>query len=372
MSLEFGNLKPAYAIDNGGIGTRRSAGGRGATRIMARMVRIFVYEHITALGLGREAGSPGHSLFVEGRAMFDAIRGDFAAIPGVEVLSGPPEDFGKLAAKADWSFVIAPETDGVLLKLAEEVERVGGRLLGPSPDAIALTTDKYALFQHWKRRGVRTPETVLVPESPPSWPCVVKLRDGAGSEGMRLVRTEEEYQVFSGFRVAQPFRPGTPASIAFMIGPHDTIALPATFQLISTDGLFRYGGGLMPIAPALATRAETLGRAALAGLPGLLGYVGVDLIHGDTEDFAVEINPRLTTAYIGVRALLDGNPAGILLDLASRPRQRSEFARDPSLRPRTRPARRVAFLPDGRTRSDPAYDFWNDPGEFLRNRTFFS
>ncbi len=123
------------------------------------MVRIFVYEHITALGLGREAGSPGHSLFVEGRAMLDAIRGDFAAIPGVEVLSGPPEDFGKLAAEADWSFVIAPETDGVLLKLAEEVVRVGGRLLGPSPAAIALTSDKYALFQLVDKslRGSRRP-----------------------------------------------------------------------------------------------------------------------------------------------------------------------------------------------------------------------
>jgi predicted ATP-grasp superfamily ATP-dependent carboligase len=76
------------------------------------MTRIFVYEHITAHGIGRDPASPEHSLHVEGRAMFDAIRADFAAIAGVEVLTGGPEDFAELAARGDWSFVIAPETDG--------------------------------------------------------------------------------------------------------------------------------------------------------------------------------------------------------------------------------------------------------------------
>ncbi len=325
---------------------------------MARMPQIFVYEHITALGLGREAGSPGHSLFLEGRAMLYAICDDLQAIPGVEVPVGGSDDFSNLAAEADWSFVIAPETDGVLLKLAEEVVRVGGRLLGPGPAAIALTSDKYALFRHWQQRGVRTPETVLVPELPPSWPCVVKLRDGAGSEGMRLLRTEAEYGECSGFRVAQPFCPGIPVSIAFLIGPHDSVALPATFQLISTDGQFRYGGGLWPIAPELAARAERLGRAALLGAPGLLGFIGIDLILGDaadgTEDFAIEINPRLTTSYVGLRSWFDGNLAELLLDLMSRP------SALPDSLPRSKSSR-VAFSTSGNVRIDTTQDHWAAP-----------
>ena len=319
------------------------------------MTRIFVYEHISAQGLGREPDSPGHSLFVEGRAMFGATCEDFAAITGVEVLVGSSDDFGKLAAESDWSFVIAPETDGVLLRLANEVERVGGRWLGPSPDAIALASDKFAMYRHWKQRGVRTPETVLVPELPPSWPCVVKRRDGAGSEGMRLVRTEAEYWDLSGSMIAQPFCPGIPVSIAFLIGPHDTIALPPCFQLISTDGQFRYGGGLLPIAPELAARAERLGRVALVGVPELLGYIGVDLILGDTadarEDFAVEINPRLTTSYVGLRAWFDGNLMELLLDLMSRPREL------PHSLPRST-IRRVAFSASGNIRIDTFQDHW--------------
>ena len=349
------------------------AEGRGATRIITPMLRIFVYEHITALGLGREAGSPGHSLFVEGRAMLDAIRGDFAAIPGVEVLSGPPEDFGKLAAEADWSFVIAPETDGVLLKLAEEVERVGGRLLGPSPAAIALTSDKYALYKHWRKFGIRTPKTVLWPELPKRWPSVAKLRDGAGSEGMKLVKCEEEYAALSGSRIAQPFCPGIPASIAFLVGAKKAIPLPATFQYISTDGQFRYGGGLLPLAKKLNYRAEIMGFSALSSIPGLLGYVGVDLILGDSrdgdKDCVLEINPRLTTSYIGLRALFEVNLAEQLLALnpTSQRRKPRDFEALSCLEQLVPPARRVAFLPDGRTQIDPTYCSWKDPSEFSEN-----
>ena len=339
-------------------------------------MRIFVYEHITAHGLARDPGSPKHSLFVEGRAMFHAIRDDFAAIPGVEVLTGTPEEFPRLAASADWSVVIAPETDGVLLKLASEVERVGGRLLGPSPAAIALTSDKFALYQHWQRRGVPTPATVLVPDPPPGWPCVVKRRDGAGSEGMKLVESAAEYRTLSGSIIAQPFCAGTPASIVFLVGGSESIPLPATFQCISADGQFRYGGGLIPISPALQVRAEMLALRALEQIPGLLGYVGVDLLLGEaadgTEDSAIEINPRLTTSYVGVRASQEVNLAEMMLDLASRRREPTESGSEQRLRRLPPPARRVAFSASGNIRVDPYYDFWADPSEFSQNRTFFS
>jgi predicted ATP-grasp superfamily ATP-dependent carboligase len=51
----------------------------------------------------------------------------------------------------------------------------------------------------------------------------------------------------------------------------------------------------------------------------LAGYVGVDVVLGDTEDGsqdqAIEINPRLTTSYIGLRRLARDNLAEALLAL---------------------------------------------------------
>ena len=36
-------------------------------------MRCFVYEYMTATGLGREPGSPEHAMYLEGRAMRDAL-----------------------------------------------------------------------------------------------------------------------------------------------------------------------------------------------------------------------------------------------------------------------------------------------------------
>ncbi len=51
-----------------------------------------------------------------------------------------------------------------------------------------------------------------------------------------------------------------------------------------------------------------------------MGYLGVDLILGDhddgSRDFVIEINPRLTTSYVGLRAASRSNLAQAMLDVA--------------------------------------------------------
>lgn len=292
------------------------------------MPRVFVYEHVTATSLGRDPASPEHSLFVEGRAMLSAVTADFAAVPGVDLLHfpdvGSPDDFARLAAAADWTLLIAPETGGELERLARAVIAVGGRLLGPSPDGISLTSDKLWLGEVWERlwvrngcerRAVPTPYTFAEAE-PLFYPLVYKPRDGCGSEETYLIHSAEELAALpvDPDRLIQEFVPGQPASIAFLVGPKQTIPLLPTFQHISTDGRFRYRGGETPIPTDLAERAVTLGIRAVEAVAGLSGYVGVDLVLGD-RDVAIEINPRLTTSYVGLRALAETNLAGAMLDV---------------------------------------------------------
>ena len=35
-------------------------------------------------------------------------------------------------------------------------------------------------------------------------------------------------------------------------------------------------------------------------VPGLKGYVGIDMVLSDDECYVIEINPRLTTSYLGL------------------------------------------------------------------------
>jgi predicted ATP-grasp superfamily ATP-dependent carboligase len=153
-----------------------------------------------------------------------------------------------------------------------------------------------------------------------------KPRYGAGSQATFLVADAAALaallaqpsvlrpEVF-GETLVQPFVPGVPASVAFLIGPGQTVPLaPALQHLTHHDG-FHYLGGEVPLPEPLAARAVALAERAVGTVPGLLGYVGVDLVLGDA-DVVLEINPRLTTSYLGLRALCRDNLAAAVLRLA--------------------------------------------------------
>jgi predicted ATP-grasp superfamily ATP-dependent carboligase len=114
--------------------------------------------------------------------------------------------------------------------------------------------------------------------------------------------------------IAQQFVSGFAASVAFLIGPRILTPLVPCAQQLSNDGRFQYQGGRLPIAPHLAERAIRIATAAVCCVPGLAGYVGVDVVLGDDgNDWAIEINPRLTTSYVGLRALAKFNIATAVL-----------------------------------------------------------
>jgi predicted ATP-grasp superfamily ATP-dependent carboligase len=122
---------------------------------------------------------------------------------------------------------------------------------------------------------------------------------------------------FTGELIVQPFVPGLAVSVAFLAGPGDRLALPAAEQRLSDEGRFRYLGGRLPLSPDLDDRARRLAERAGATIPGLCGYVGVDLVLGAAHDAVIEINPRLTSSYIGLRQLAEDNLAAVMLTLAA-------------------------------------------------------
>lgn len=115
--------------------------------------------------------------------------------------------------------------------------------------------------------------------------------------------------------IVQPLVRGRPASVAFLIGLRQKVALMPAWQDTSDDGRFQYRGGSAPLPPELAERADRVARGAIDAVPGLTGYVGVDVILGTENDHVIEINPRLTTSYVGLRMLATDNLMEMLLRL---------------------------------------------------------
>ena len=68
---------------------------------------------------------------------------------------------------------------------------------------------------------------------------------------------------------------------------------------------FESRGGEIMRETEMIHRARQLARTALAALPATRGFVGLDLILGPDpngcDDVVIEVNPRLTTSYVGLR-----------------------------------------------------------------------
>ena len=124
----------------------------------------------------------------------------------------------------------------------------------------------------------------------------------------------------------QPLRleeyvPGLAASVAVLAGPQGVWTLVPCGQRLSQNGCFEYLGGRLPLAANLAARARQLAEAAIKALPAPLGFLGVDLVLGaaadGSADRVIEINPRLTTSYVGLRVAARSNLANAMLEVAA-------------------------------------------------------
>ena len=312
-------------------------------------MNIFLYEFVTGGGwYSCGDDSCPDSLLAEARAMVEALASDLMALEGVSLTiladqqRQPPAlgrartipietRFEELAAfrdcakAADWTLLIAPEFAGFLAQRAAMVTKSGGHLLGPSLEVIRCTSDKHATAEWLAQRRVRTPEGVLLERGarPPSsflYPAVLKPYDGAGSQGVRLIEELSDLGHIEEPSRLERFCPGSAASVLFLCGPRENVPLAPCRQDLSDDGRFRYRGGSLPLSAELAQRAVTLASTAVATFGELSGFVGVDLVLGDAhngdEDVVIEINPRVTTSYVGLRAAARGNLADAMLQIA--------------------------------------------------------
>lgn len=301
------------------------------------LMRIFVCEFVTGGGF---AGAPiPAGLRAEGEMMLRALLADLAAVPGVRLrvcrdarlaaFSVPAETVA-VEADAFWDIMraeiaaaeafwpIAPESDGILLRLSAMAR--GKILLGSSPEAVRLCTSKTATARHLAAHGVPT-APALAPGIAAPHGAIVKPDDGAGAEGVRFfadpaaaLATARGTQGL----IAQPFIAGAPESLSLLCNAGEATLLSCNRQIIARLGdEFHYRGFVVGGAEEKRALYTPLAAAIARAIPDLFGYVGVDLIAASSGPVVLEINPRLTTSYAALGEALGVNPAAMVLALAA-------------------------------------------------------
>lgn len=278
------------------------------------MRKIFLFEYAACAG----ASSIEPSTAVEGIGMFKTLLHGFEQRHEVLTFidrqvpyfkkyplcscNGSTSNFLDCAEKADFSLAVAPETENMLRRFTEKIEKSGCANLGSSLKAVKKTSDKYETYRRIRKFA---PETELFKGSANmDFPLVAKPRSGVSGEGVFLVNSEADLEKVPRGYILQKYLEGRAMSASVLVGDEPRVLSINTQEIKN----FRYQGAKLPVENF---DAENVLRA-VEKIKGLFGYVGVDFIYNG-EVKVIEINARATTPIIALRDALGVNISDLIL-----------------------------------------------------------
>lgn len=294
------------------------------------------------------------SLVKEGKLMRDALLQDLSELPyeistTYDVRVAPPAPCVKCVAvnrnddvwqvwqaqmqAADAVWFIAPETGGILKKLTQMAEKpkLNGLqsplVLGCGAASIEVTSKKMGTYLALEAAGIPSIPTYNFENWPKShWIWLAKPDDGVGCSDTACFNNPDDLEDWiednhkQMTHVIQAFQPGDAASISCVMRLGKAQLLSCNTQHIEINNqMLSYTGGVVNGMRDYWPQFEFIANKIAQALPSLAGYVGIDVIVDDDEIVVVEINPRLTTTYAGMRESIGHNPAELIINTLIQP-----------------------------------------------------
>jgi tyramine---L-glutamate ligase len=322
-------------------------------------LNVFVWEYLSSGAYGEELLPV--SLLREGQAMLLASVKDFCKakncvvstlwderlekfslpesiadqveVHSVSNVANEKKSFEKCCREADYVFLVAPEFDKILLNRVSEAREYCDNVLLSSHEMIDLCSDKFKTAKWLEPIGIPIIKTnrfnFQKPFDKNDFPLVIKPSDGAGSTNTFLIHNQQQFKELINSQpvlkndkinwVWQPYIEGKSFSVAAIrANTRDQFQIfPIAHQDISNDGRFQYSRGTIPYEGKGSFEIKTIAENILKQLPDLNGYIGFDFIvpdHNKSEPVLLEINPRLTTSFIGYSELTKESILGKLVE----------------------------------------------------------
>jgi len=245
----------------------------------------------------------------------------------------PEKLLTSLAKINDSIYIIAPETGQTLQTIVELAEKTGKTTLNSKSTTITKVADKALLYAHLKEQGFPVPKNLLINVSNTfqktrktinqklSYPLVFKPVDGVGCNGLSILKEESQIgkaiakiksESKCSYFIAQEFIEGESVSVSLLATKNTALAVSLNRQNIAMTGpeeSSSYNGGCVPLDHPFKQEAFDLSEKVVKSINGLWGYIGVDLVLAPDMPYVVDVNPRLTTSYIGLRKVVNFNLA---------------------------------------------------------------
>lgn len=331
--------------------------------------RVFIFEFVSGGGFN-QVDIPT-SLFCEGYGMLRSIIADFKAmdfevitlldyrisflaryldvnfLKFVEPQDNYIKEFRETLNDCEFIFIIAPEFSNILYDLTKIAKDKNKKILSVDLEGIQLGSSKIKTYKYFKNFNVNTPKTYQIPEgnyldldfiiqkfNEFNSPVIIKPEDGVGAESIYFF--QEKSQINKFFKEAeynidpnrnyiiQEYIEGEDLSASLIGTPKNAkqtslspLILSINFQDIKIKNLkseSEYFGGYTPVENYEQIKKKLSKILEKLDLSMFNSYFGIDFIRGTDSITFIEINPRLTTSYIGIRNTLNFNPVEAILN----------------------------------------------------------
>lgn len=314
-------------------------------------MKLLIYEYYAS-------GAKDHDgLKKAGFAMLDAVLKDFTQLSGVQIstmldcsledlISQAPyvdklhicwseagekdgyQCFAEALNKCDVVLIIAPEINRIIAELTTLAESCGKMVLGSCSRTLHLVCNKANTLSLLEQKGLPVPRSEMIRKSLTGeekarilekfpLPLVIKPVYGTAGEGVRLVRNNDQLDnlleqiaaLDEDSYLVQEFILGQDASVSCFILDGKVLPLSLNRQIINKEEEFFFRGITVPFMHPGSQDIFGLVSEACGLVKGLKGFVGVDLILSSSGPVIMEVNSRITSAYVALREVVTGNLA---------------------------------------------------------------
>ena len=332
---------------------------------------IFIFEFVSGGGFS-QVEIPS-SLFCEGYAMLRTIIEDFKVlgfhittlldsrieflshyikadvIKSIELKEDYLKKYTSCVRDSDYCFVIAPEFSNILYNLTKIVKQNKKKLLSIDLNGVKLGTSKLETYKFFIVNEMNTPKPYRVPFKGSvldlgfilqkfdqlNSSIIINPDDGVGSE--LIYYFEKKDDILNFFEssnknldtnrkyILQEYIEGDPMRVSIINdqplgklvenGPKILSINAQNLQITDPTKDSFYFGGSTPVDQFEQLKFQIEDILKCVNLSAFKGYFGIDFVKkADNSLSFIEINPRLTTSYVGIRNVLEFNPIELLLN----------------------------------------------------------